>query len=209
MRAGLTISTVSNERPDNDRSSSNLTPPQFGMGPLPPISAEREHRREPPFEPEVHAYYYQNRRESAPSAPNPAPGSAVPMELPSNDNSPRRAASDTEKRDRPHISTGRVVDRPEDEDPDANQRLRQAILDTVDHHTRVAAAVQERERGAERAGEHPGMGGGAPVLPPPGPAPVSGDGAYDREREREREADRGRDRGRDRDRDRDRRMVHA
>ncbi|KAJ6137452.1 hypothetical protein N7471_003938 [Penicillium samsonianum] len=207
MRAGLTISTVSNERPDNDRSSSNLTPPQFGMGPLPPISAEREHRREPPFEPEVHAYYYQNRRESAPSAPNPAPGSAVPMELPSNDNSPRRAASDTEKRDRPHISTGRVVDRPEDEDPDANQRLRQAILDTVDHHTRVAAAVQERERGAERAGEHPGMGGGAPVLPPPGPAPVSGDGAYDREREREREADRGRDRGRDRDRDR--RMVHA
>ncbi|KAJ5184419.1 hypothetical protein N7491_007716 [Penicillium cf. griseofulvum] len=187
MRAGITTSTVSHERIDNDRSSANLTPPQFGMGPLPPISAERERPREQ----EHHAYYYQHqhRRESAPSAPNLAPGSTVPMELPSKDNSPRRAMSETENNGRPPVS-GRVLDRVEDEDPDANQRLRQAILDTVDHHTRVAAAVQEKERGAER-GEHP-------VLPAPGPAPVSA-GTYDREREREREADR----------DRDRRMVHA
>ncbi|CAG8001092.1 unnamed protein product [Penicillium nalgiovense] len=196
MRAGNTTSTVSHERPDKDRTSANLTPPQFGMGPLPPISAEREHPRQPPLEPEVPAYYYQHRRESAPSAPNLAPGSAVPMELPSNDNSPRRAVSETEKRDRPHIPAGRVLDRPQDEDPDANQRLRQAILDTVDHHTRVAAAVQERERGAER-GEHPGVASGGGALPVPGSAPVSG--GYDRERERERETDR----------DRDRRMVHA
>ena len=201
LRAGVTTSTVSNERPDNDRSTSNVTPPRF-MGPLPPISAEREHPREPPFEPEVNAYY-QHRRESAPSAPNPAPGSAVPMELPSGDNSPRRAVSETEKRDRPHAPAGRVSDRSEDEDPDANQRLRQAIMDTVDHHTRVAAAVQKRELGAER-GEHPGKSA-AGVLPAAGPAPASNAGSYDRERdqEREREADR------DRDRDRDRRMVHA
>ncbi|KAJ5274668.1 hypothetical protein N7497_005269 [Penicillium chrysogenum] len=195
MRAGNTTSTVSHERSDKDRTSANLTPPQFGMGPLPPISAEREHPRQPPFEPEVPTYYYQHRRESAPSAPNLAPGSTVPMELPSNDNSPRRAVSETEKRDRPHIPAGRVLDRPEDEDPDANQRLRQAILDTVDHHTRVAAAVQERERG-----EHPGAGSGGGALPAPSPAPgsapVSG-GGYDRGREREA------------DRDRDRRMVHA
>ncbi|KAJ6191141.1 hypothetical protein N7519_001162 [Penicillium mononematosum] len=173
MRAGNTTSTVSHERSDKDRTSANLTPPQF----------------------EVPTYYYQHRRESAPSAPNLAPGSTVPMELPSNDNSPRRAVSETEKRDRPHIPAGRVLDRPEDEDPDANQRLRQAILDTVDHHTRVAAAVQERERGVER-GEHPGAGSGGGALPAPGSAPVSG-GGYDREREREA------------DRDRDRRMVHA
>ncbi|KXG50658.1 uncharacterized protein PGRI_044250 [Penicillium griseofulvum] len=186
MRAGMATSTVSHERVDNDRSSANLTPTQFGMGPLPPISAERERPREP----EHHAYYYQHqhRRESAPSVPNLTPGSTVPMELNSKDNSPRRAMSETENNGRPP-APGRVLDRVEDEDPDANQRLRQAILDTVDHHTRVAAAVQERERGAER-GEHP-------VLPAPNPAPVSG--TYDREREREREADR----------DRDRRMVHA
>ncbi|KAJ5207955.1 hypothetical protein N7449_002334 [Penicillium cf. viridicatum] len=191
MRAGITTSTTSHERPDNDRSTSTLTPPQYGMGPLPPISAEREHHREPPFEPERQAYYYHNRRESAPSAPNPAPGSTVPMELPSSNNSPRRAVSETENRDRPRVPA-RAVDRFEDEDPDANQRLRQAISDTVDHHTRVAAAVQERERGAERAGEHQAI-----LLPAPNQVPASG--AYDRDREREREADR----------DRDRRMVHA
>ncbi|OJJ45651.1 hypothetical protein ASPZODRAFT_118698 [Penicilliopsis zonata CBS 506.65] len=39
----------------------------------------------------------------------------------------------------------------EDDDPDANQRLMQAILDTVDHHTRVAAAVN---REGELPAEH-------------------------------------------------------
>ncbi|KAJ9486350.1 hypothetical protein VN97_g6990 [Penicillium thymicola] len=193
MRAGITTSTTPHERPENDRSTSTLTPPQYGMGPLPPISAEREHRPEPPFEPERHAYYYHNRRESAPSAPNPAPGSTISMELPSSNTSPRRAVSETENRDRPRV-LAHVVDRFEDEDPDANQRLKQAISDTVDHHTRVAAAVQERERGAERAGEHQAI-----ILPAPNQAPASGVGAYDRERDHERE----------READRDRRMVHA
>lgn len=115
------------------------------------------------------------------------------MELPSSNTSPRRAVSETENRGRPRV-LAHVVDRFEDEDPDANQRLKQAISDTVDHHTRVAAAVQERERGVERAGEHQAI-----ILPAPNQAPASGDGAYDRERDRERE----------READRDRRMVHA
>lgn len=181
MRAGTT-STVSHEHVDKD-SSANLTPPQFGLGPLPPISAERERPREPPFEPEVLSYYHSNRRESAPSAPHLVPGSAVPMELPSTNNSPRRAVSETENHGHPRIS-GRVSDRPEGDAPDANQRLRQAIMDTVDHQARVAAAVQEKERGVER-GEVPGV--------PPNQGPVSG--AYDRDREA--------------DPDRDRHMVHV
>ncbi|KAJ5774785.1 hypothetical protein N7457_009681 [Penicillium paradoxum] len=191
MRAGTTPSmTMSHERPEIDRSSANLTPPQFGLGPLPPISAERERPREPPFEPEVHSYYHSNRRESAPSAPHLAPGSVVPMELPSSDNSPRRAVSETENHGRPRIPTGRISDRPEDDDPDANQRLRQAILDTVDHQARVAAAVQEKERGVER-GEVLG------VHPPPNQLPVLNPGAYNRDCDREA------------DRDHDRHVVHA
>lgn len=202
MRAGsattatTTTAKIIQEHPENDRSA-NLTPPQFGLGPLPPISAERERPRETPLEPEVHSYYHTNRRESAPSAPNLALGSAVPMEPPSNDTSPRRAVSEAEHRGRPRIPISRPggrMDRSADDGPDANQRLRQAILDTVDHHARVAAAVQEKQRGAERV-ENLGSGG----LPPVGQAPGSGAGAYDREREREA----------DRDRDRDRRIVHA
>jgi hypothetical protein len=188
-----TSTATSHERVDHDHSIATLTPPQFGAGPLPPISAERERPREPPFEPEVHSYHQSNRRESAPSAPNPALGSAAPMELPSNNTSPRRAVSETEN-GRHRIPAIRASDRPEDDDPDANQRLRQAILDTVDHQARVAAAVQEKERGAERGGKTPGVG--VAVLSP-GQAPVPA--VHDREREREREPDR----------DRDRRMVHA
>jgi hypothetical protein len=175
MRAGTSTATTYDQEP-------TITPPRFlGSGPLPPISAEREHRRdyEEPYYP---------RRESAPSAPNPAP-SAVPMELPSSENSPRRAISETEGRPRAPVRS----DRPNDEDPDANQRLMQAILDTVDHHTRVAAAVQEKERGTEREG-----GPSAPSAP-----------AFDKERERERERDREREREREADRDRDRRLVQA
>lgn len=61
--------------------------------------------------------------------------------------------SETEGRGLPH---GLPLPRrhAEDDDPDANQRLMQAILDTVDHHARVAAAVEQKERGAERGREN-------------------------------------------------------
>ncbi|KAJ5767298.1 uncharacterized protein N7511_004914 [Penicillium nucicola] len=244
MRASAVTASVSHDRMDTDRSSANLTPTQFGfgLGPLPPISAERERIREHPFDSVADANKsYYGRRESAPSAPNPVPASTVPMELPSTDNSPRRAASETEGRgwdqhDRRVPSAARVH-RAEDEDPDANQRLMQAILDTVDHHTRVAAAVQEKERGAERAESQtqssnqianahaivtPGVGGPAPVSAPlaaPLAAPGAGAGVgpgpvpnpspvYSHSHSQPRvEADHDHDR--DRDRDRDRRMVQA
>lgn len=55
-------------------------------------------------------------------------------------------------------------DAPDDDDPDANQRLMQAIWDTVDHHSRGAApgptpdgksdVSQDREREREREREH-------------------------------------------------------
>ncbi|KAJ5581730.1 hypothetical protein N7535_000350 [Penicillium sp. DV-2018c] len=175
--------TAPHERIDNDRSAAALAPPQFGAGPLPPISAERERPGEPRFNSE---YYQSTRRESAPSAPNPNPalGSAVPMELPSKNTSPRRAVSEAENR---RDGLPGVPVRSEDVDSDANQRLRQAILDTVNQHARVAAGVQEKERGADRGGETSG--------PAPGPA------VSDQDRERKREADV--------DRDHERRMVQA
>ncbi|KAJ5131202.1 uncharacterized protein N7515_007241 [Penicillium bovifimosum] len=177
-----TSTTAPHERIDNDHTTATLARPQFGGGPLPPISAERERPREPRFESEAHSHYQSNRRESAPSAPNPALGSAVPMELPSKNTSPRRAVSETENGHNglPSIRSAR----PEDDDPDANQRLNQAIRDT---QARVAAAMQEKERGAERGGETQ-----SGVLPGQAPVPA----AYDREREREAD-------------DRDRRMVQA
>lgn len=92
-----------------------------------------------------------SRRESAPGAAN-VDSSAASLAA---DSSPRRAMSETlgsarTQHDR-RMAAGSHTEPADDDDPDANQRLMQAILDTVDHHTRVAAAVQEKERGAERA----------------------------------------------------------
>ncbi|KAL4895771.1 hypothetical protein BDV59DRAFT_144179 [Aspergillus ambiguus] len=109
---------------------------------------------------------FHSRRESAPTTA-PAPGTPMGKEL-----SPRRAVSEIHgsagKHDRHggYEGPGAVPRRPEavpeDDDPDANQRLMQAILDTVDHHARAAAAKeggpeksekgreQEREREGER-----------------------------------------------------------
>lgn len=142
--------------------------------------AERPPEPHPSFDP---YQSYHNRRESAPGAPHIGPGSGTSLVLPPIDHSPRRAVSETEwnghtyhdRRYQGHPPARHT----EEEDPDANQRLMQAILDTVDHHARVAAAVQEKERGAERAGEN----------------------GNDRDTDRER--------NRDRDRDRDRRLVEA
>ncbi|KAJ6001407.1 hypothetical protein N7522_006634 [Penicillium canescens] len=229
MRASTTTASVSHDRMETDRSSANITPPQFGLGPLPPISAERERIREQPFDSVADANsYYNGRRESAPSAPNPVPGSKVPMELPSTDNSPRRAVSETEGRGRDHsdrrVPAAARVSRPEEEDPDANQRLMQAILDTVDHHTRVAAAVQEKERGAERAVENPSsnpsVGGPVPVSgvaavdvnAGAGAGPGPSLGAYPHSHSHSHSHSQARkvdDHDHDRDRDRDRRMVQA
>jgi hypothetical protein len=50
------------------------------------------------------------------------------------------------------INRDRNVDNDYD-DPDANSRLMQAILDTVDHHTRVAAG---KDREKDREGDQPG-----------------------------------------------------
>ncbi|PWY88617.1 hypothetical protein BO94DRAFT_464542 [Aspergillus sclerotioniger CBS 115572] len=112
----------------------------------------REHEREGPSE-------FSVRRESAPTA-GPVAGMALAKEV-----SPRRAMSEMHgssvvSHDR-RVSLHRHAEA-EDDDPDANQRLMQAILDTVDHHSRVAAAVKEghevsnereREREQERERE--------------------------------------------------------
>ncbi|KNG88672.1 putative C6 finger domain protein [Aspergillus nomiae NRRL 13137] len=98
---------------------------------------------------------YNVRRESAPTA-GPIHGTSLGKEP-----SPRRAMSEIRggslSHDR-HIGINRNTNpAAEDDDPDANQRLMQAILDTVDHHARAAAAAKEggqpmteREREQER-----------------------------------------------------------
>ncbi|KAA8651663.1 hypothetical protein EYZ11_003913 [Aspergillus tanneri] len=81
------------------------------------------------------------RRESAPTA---GPNHGTPL---GREPSPRRAMSEVqgsaslgqERRLAIHRHNDQMA---EDDDPDANQRLMQAILDTVDHHARVAAAVK-------------------------------------------------------------------
>lgn len=148
--------------------------------PVIPTSAERHIPPEPSNNPR---YWHHGRRESAPGAPHIGPGSGASMNLPSSENSPRRAVSETEGSGPVHQE--RPARHAEDEDPDANQRLMQAILDTVDHHARVAAAVQEKERGAERT-------------------------TTERATERpERAGDRTSPNDRDSDRDRERRLVQA
>lgn len=182
MRAGVSSSMY-------NRDQSALTPPRF-TGPVAPVSAERERRD--------YEGHYHGRRESAPSVPHPNPPT-VSRELPSHGNSPRRAVSETEGQPRPP--------RPEDADPDANQRLMQAILDTVDHHTRVAAAVQEKERGAER--EISSSAAAAPAPTAPAPHLNHGPGAHDRGRERGPEREREQQREHQADQDRDYRLVQA
>ncbi|OQE24714.1 hypothetical protein PENSTE_c007G08614 [Penicillium steckii] len=122
------------------------SPPKYA------VSAEREYERHP-GEPYAGQSYSHIRRESAPGAPHIGPGSGASLGLPPPGNLPRRAMSDTEEsgNQQPSSHPGHPR-RAEDDDPDANQRLMQAILDTVDHHARVAAAVQEKERGAGTTG---------------------------------------------------------
>lgn len=103
------------------------------------------------------------RRESAPTT---AHGLSGPSMGP--DPSPRRAMSEIHGGAAPNhdrrVSLHRH-DAPDDDDPDANQRLMQAIWDTVDHHSR----------------------GAAPGPTPDGKSDVSQDRERKRERERERE----------------------
>ncbi|OOQ90399.1 C6 finger domain protein [Penicillium brasilianum] len=190
----------SHERMEDDR-----LPPLNLPGLVPsqgaPISAERERYgrldrparlSETPSDPQ---YSQHNRHESAPGAPHFSPGSGASMGLPASERSPRRAVSETEGGGRGPQHGPPPPRHAEDDDPDANQRLMQAILDTVDHHARVAAAVQEKERGAERAGESQSN--------------PHKERDVERERKRERERERERERDRDRDRDHERRMVQA
>lgn len=83
--------------------------------------------------------------ESAPSTRPASEPQQAPREPP-----PRRAASEIqgsavashERRVSINRNTDNVND---DDDPDANQRLMQAIMDTVDNHARAAAAGKDRE----------------------------------------------------------------
>ncbi|KAJ6145615.1 hypothetical protein N7470_009510 [Penicillium chermesinum] len=171
-------SSAPRERPEPDRPVS--LPIQ--THPTGPYSPHGPHSADPPpapaSAPEQYPRYspQHNRRESAPGAPHVTPGPA-PLSLSPRGNSPRRAKSETENGGRSRPAPN------EEEDPDANQRLMRAIMDTVDHHTRVAAAVQERERVVERAG----------------------DVSYERETaDRERDRDRDRDHARERELERER-----
>lgn len=86
---------------------------------------------------------YEARRESAPvSSQTFGPRVA-------DDASPRRAVSEIQgsavsSHDQ-RISQNPNPEHTEDDDPGANQRLMQAILDTVDHHTRVAATKEDED----------------------------------------------------------------
>lgn len=176
IRTAWAPSTGPRDRMMDDSHRTYNLPPQR-PSPAPRTSAER------PTGPYDTAYAHHNRRESAPSVPQNAPASGAPIKLPSSENSPRRAVSETESSGRPHH--GLPLRHANEEDPDAQQRLMQAIMDTVDHHARVAAAVEEKERGVER---HPDRG----------------DGPHDQNMDR----DRG-DRDRDHDRDRERRILQT
>ena len=138
---------LSRERLDGERAQTSPPRGLVTSPPMMPISAERH---KPPEASSAPHYLQHSRRDSAPGAPHIGVGLGASKSAPPHDNAPRRAVSETESNGPVHSERPRHA---EDEDPDANQRLMQAILDTVDHHARVAAAVQEKERGAERTTE--------------------------------------------------------
>lgn len=189
MRAvyGPASASAARERVENNRGQ---TQPPHALAPSPSNNTatptERPREAHPRFDP---YHSPQTRRESAPGAPHVGPGSGASMGIHSSGNSPRRAVSENEGGSRPYHDRGYYGNTPprhaEEEDPDANERLMQAILDTVDHHTRVAAAVQERDQGGEGSREHGAASGN------------------------DRDADQQRERDRDRDRDGERRLVQA
>ncbi|GAB1200222.1 hypothetical protein APSETT444_009592 [Aspergillus pseudonomiae] len=148
---------MSRERPESSTPKESLPTttapapmaPSISSAPTPPsavVVPEIDRHRE---------IEYNVRRESAPTA-GPIHGTPLGKEP-----SPRRAMSEIRggslSHDR-HIGINRNTNpAAEDDDPDANQRLMQAILDTVDHHARAAAAAKEggqpmteREREQER-----------------------------------------------------------
>ncbi|EAW07405.1 Zn(II)2Cys6 transcription factor domain-containing protein [Aspergillus clavatus NRRL 1] len=130
--------------------SAALTPPSMTYTP------EQDRPRE-------EASIYNARRESAPTG-GPVTGTPALK-----DATPRRAMSEIHGSAMGNHDRRVGINRnneplPDDDDPDANSRLMQAIMDTVDHHARVAAAVKEN-----------------------GPEPLNGDLDRDRDRDRDRE----------------------
>ncbi|KAL1861153.1 hypothetical protein Plec18170_001668 [Paecilomyces lecythidis] len=125
--------TIHNREPtDESRREETAAPPAVH----PVREAEREREPGPPGS--------NARSESAPSRP----ASETQQSQQSRESAPRRAASEIQgsavsSHDR-RISINRNGPVHDDDDPDANQRLMQAIMDTVDHHARAAAAVKER-----------------------------------------------------------------
>ncbi|KAF9890370.1 hypothetical protein FE257_006038 [Aspergillus nanangensis] len=144
--------------------STTAAPAVVGMGPGPERLVDRG--RETGMD-------FSSRRESAPTT-GPTPGTPL-----GKDASPRRAVSEIhgsggnhewhDRHDR-HAGHHRPAPVAEDDGPDANQRLMQAILDTMDHHSRATAVKEAGPASGERERER------------------------GREREREREQDRDRDR---------------
>lgn len=172
LPAPTTVSTVDPVTPPAAAAAAAAAPaPGIGTGSAPtPASApsptmiqgDRAHR-ESNGTPSFNA-----RRESAPLASRSLAGPG---------SSPRRAVSDaTTTNDRraslPHQSTSRSA--PDYDDPDANQRLMQAIWDTVDHHARGTTTTSET----------------TPVTTTTGPVPVpvpqvKREVSHEREQERE------------------------
>ncbi|KAF7595608.1 hypothetical protein BBP40_005356 [Aspergillus hancockii] len=151
------------ERPEDSSSKEPLPPittpasmpPSISSAPVPPSAVIV-----PEFDRHRELSEYNVRRESAPTAGPLGPGTPLGKEP-----SPRRAVSEIRggslSHER-HFGVNRHVNPvTEDDDPDANQRLMQAIMDTVDHHARAAAAKEggqqitdrEREREQERERE--------------------------------------------------------
>lgn len=123
--------------------------PTSAPAPQEPEHLYREHQSERSYqESRPEQRWNDARRESA-----PVPGQSASPTI--KDGSPRRAKSENQgstasSHDR-RVSFNRSAGtREDDDDPGANQRLMQAILDTVDHHSRAAASTESGEVSSDR-----------------------------------------------------------
>lgn len=163
---GVEALRVSRDRAEDHHPADQPTPvqaaptlaPSFASvpAPAPAPPAQEPERLYEEFEPErpyreyrPEGWGYDGRRESAP----------VPGQTLANEVSPRRAKSENQSSAAFHserrVSSNRNAEAgADDDDPGANQRLMQAILDTVDHHSRATAPSTESSKEVSNEREH-------------------------------------------------------
>lgn len=149
----LEAQKMAQERASDPQRAQAMTTQSPPVAPIPSVPEHGRSRQEftphPEYRPDTN-WAYDARRESAPVS-----SQAFGPRL-AHDVSPRRAMSEVRSSAAPNhdprlsqtpASTEPVAD---DDDPGANQRLMQAILDTVDHHARTGAT---KENGKEVSGD--------------------------------------------------------